>query len=401
MARIEAIEVAGYKSIRSAMIPLGALNVLIGGANGSGKSNLLGVFGLLASLLDRRLQLHVGRQGGADRILHFGRKVTSSLRVCLRFGRPAYEAVLVPTDDNTLVFEEETAWNGKPFRSPFANPGWIFADDDEARATGESLGPGGHLESGLPASAPSPALPQMTGGAVGPGAPSTVVQVGGAATTPVALEMRGRRLYHFHDTSSSARLKQKQPIDDNRALHPEGDNLAPFLFALKTVSPGAYHRIVEAVRAVAPFFDDFALAPDTLNPELIQLAWRHVSHDRQFGPAALSDGTLRFMCLATLLLQPELPSTILIDEPELGLHPFAIQQLGALVRSAAVNTQIILATQSVTLLDEFNADETIVCEQHDGASVFRRVEDHTLAEWRDEYSLGDLWLKNVLGGRPR
>jgi predicted ATPase len=227
------------------------------------------------------------------------------------------------------------------------------------------------------------------------------VHVGGSAITPVVLEMRGRRLYHFHDTSSSARLKQKQPIDDNRALHPEGDNLAPFLFALKTVSPGAYHRIVEAVRAVAPFFDDFALAPDTLNPELIQLEWRHVSHDRQFGPAALSDGTLRFMCLATLLLQPELPSTILIDEPELGLHPFAIHQFGALVRSAAVNTQIILATQSVTLLDEFNADEIIVCEQHEGASVFCRVEEHTLAAWRDEYSLGELWLKNVLGGRPR
>jgi predicted ATPase len=399
MARIESIEVAGYKSIRSAMIPLGALNVLIG-ANGSGKSNLLGVFGLLASLLDRRLQLHVGRQGGADRILHFGRKVTSSLRVCLRFGRPAYEAVLVPTDDNTLVFEEENAWDGKPFRSPFANPS-IFADDAEAGGAGDQLGPGGHLESGLPASASSPAFPGMTGGAVGPGASSTGAHAGGSAIAPVALEMRGRRLYHFHDTSSSARLKQKQPIDDNRALHPEGDNLAPFLFALKTVSPGAYHRIVEAVRAVAPFFDDFALAPDTLNPELIQLEWRHVSHERQFGPAALSDGTLRFMCLATLLLQPEPPSTILIDEPELGLHPFAIHQFGALVRSAAVTTQIILATQSVTLLDEFNADQTIVCEQHEGASVFRRVEEHTLAAWRDEYSLGELWMKNILGGRPR
>jgi predicted ATPase len=399
MVRIESIEIAGYKSIRSAMVPLGALNVLIG-ANGSGKSNLLGVFGLLASLLDRRLQLHVGRQGGADRILHFGRKVTSSLRVCLRFGRPAYEAVLVPTDDNTLVFEDETAWDGKPFRTPFADPERLV-DEDEAHAIGESLGPGGHLESGLPASAPSSALPRIIRGPVGPGASSTVVQVGGSAIAPVVLEMRGRRLYHFHDTSSSAPLKQKQPIDDNRALHPEGNNLAPFLFALKTVSQGAYHRIVEAVRAVAPFFDDFALAPDTLNPELIQLEWRHVSHDRQFGPAALSDGTLRFICLATLLLQPVLPSTILIDEPELGLHPFAIHQFGALVRSAAVNTQIILATQSVTLLDEFNADETIVCEQHEGASVFRRVEEHTLAAWRDEYSLGDLWQKNVLGGRPR
>jgi energy-coupling factor transporter ATP-binding protein EcfA2 len=158
MSALESIEVDGYKSIRSAKVDLGPINVLIG-ANGAGKSNLLGVFGLLASLLDRRLQLHVGRQGGADRILHFGRKVTSSLRVCLRFGRPAYEAVLVPTDDNTLVFAEETAWDGKPFRSLFANPEWLFADDEKARASGDPLGPGGHLESGLPASGSGSSTP--------------------------------------------------------------------------------------------------------------------------------------------------------------------------------------------------------------------------------------------------
>jgi len=155
------------------------------------------------------------------------------------------------------------------------------------------------------------------------------------------------------------------------------------------------------VRAVAPYFDDFVLAPDAINPERIQLAWRHTTDDALFTADSLSDGTLRFMCLATLLLQPELPSLIVIDEPELGLHPLAIHQLGALVRSAAVDTQIILATQSVTLLDEFNPDEIIVCEQHEGGSVFGRVEEPALAAWLDEYSLGELWLKNVLGGRPR
>jgi len=211
--------------------------------------------------------------------------------------------------------------------------------------------------------------------------------------------MRTWRRFHFHDTGASALAKHK--LEDNRVLRAEGDNLAPFLFAQKTVAPGAYRRIVEAVRAVAPFFDDFVLTPDAINPAVIQLAWRHRADDALFTADSLSDGTLRFICLATLLLQPELPSLIVIDEPDLGLHPFAITQLAALVRAAASKTQIVLATQSVTLLDQFDAGDVIVAERSNGESTFRRLNEAALDDWRQEYSLGELWLKNVLGGRPR
>jgi predicted ATPase len=213
--------------------------------------------------------------------------------------------------------------------------------------------------------------------------------------------MKSWRKYHFHDTGSSAPAKQKRKIDDNRGLRPEGDNLAPCLFALQTAAPGSYRRIVEAVRSVAPFFDDFVLAPDGVNPDVIQLAWRHKTDDSLFTADSLSDGTLRFVCLATLLLQPELPSLVVIDEPELGLHPFAIAQLAGLVRSAASRTQVLLATQSVTLLDQFDVGEVIVAERSNGDSTFRRLDEKSLDEWKQEYSLGELWLKNVLGGRPR
>jgi len=169
--------------------------------------------------------------------------------------------------------------------------------------------------------------------------------------------------------SKSAPAKQKRKIDDNRALRAEGDNLAPFLYALKATAPGAYRRIVEAVRSVAPFFDDFFLAPDTVNPDVIQLAWRHRTEDVLFTADSLSDGTLRFICLATLLCQPELPSLIIIDEPEFGLHPFAIAQLAALVRAAASKAQVLLATQSVTLLDQFDASEVIVAERSNGGCM--------------------------------
>jgi predicted ATPase len=361
-----------------AKIDLGAVNVLIG-ANGAGKSNLLGLFGLLADLADGRLQLHVGLQGEADAILHFGRKKTSSLRICLRFGLPAYEAVLVPSAGDSLVFGDEVAWSGKPFRSPSGTE-VKFLDEDSLRATGWFLAPGGHKETGLHE--------------VGERAHNPVVE-------PVVTAMRSWRRFHFHDTGKSAPAKQKRKIDDNRTLRAEGDNLAPFLFALQAVAPGSYRRIVESVRSVAPFFDNFVLAPDAVNPDVIQLAWRHRTDDSLFTADSLSDGTLRFICLATLLLQPEPPSLIVIDEPELGLHPFAIAQLAALVRSAASKSQVLLATQSVTLLDQFEASEVIVAERSNGESTFRHLDENALAEWKQEYSLGELWLKNVLGGRPR
>jgi predicted ATPase len=374
LAGLDSIEVEGYKSIRKASIELGPINVLIG-ANGAGKSNLLGLFGLLADLVDRRLQLHIGRQGGADALLHFGRKKTQSLRFSLRLGGGhGYRAILVPGAGDTLVFEHEEAssWH-PPLRSPLHTE---------------------YLRNGSAGSKETVLGDQLVQAEQDRG-------IDRATAKPAIVGMRSWRQFHFHDTGTSAPTKRKHKLDDNRALRPEGDNLAPFLFALQTVAPGSYRRVVEAVRSVAPFFDDFSLQPDVVNPDVIQLAWRHREDDALFTADSLSDGTLRFICLATLLLQPELPSLIVIDEPELGLHPFAISQLAALIRTAASKVQVLLATQSVTLLDQFDASEVIVAERSNGESTFRRLDESALHEWKQEYSLGELWLKNVLGGRPR
>jgi predicted ATPase len=362
---LTSIRVEGYKSIRAARVELGAINVLIG-ANGAGKSNLVGAFGLLADLADHRLQLHVARQGGGNAILHFGRKATTELSFGWTSDDRGYAAALTPSADDTLIFTYER----------------VVVPDPARRAKGEL----DTLHS---------FITQLEAGSK-----ETGLRDDDSAERPVAAAMRSWRPFHFHDTGKSSPVKQKSRIDDNRALRADGENLAAFLFALKQVAPGSYRRIVEAVRPVAPFFDDFSLAPDVINPDVIQVTWRHRSDDALFTADALSDGTLRFICLATLLLQPQPPSLIVIDEPELGLHPFAITQLAALVRGAAARSQVLLATQSVTLLDQFDATEVIVAEQHGGESSFRRLDDAHLAAWKQEYSLGELWLKNVLGGRP-
>jgi predicted ATPase len=168
----------------------------------------------------------------------------------------------------------------------------------------------------------------------------------------------------------------------------------------------SYRRIVETIRQIAPWFGDFVLQPSEKNKRFILLNWRERGSDMVFDSQALSDGTLRAMGLVTLLLQPteDLPSLVVIDEPELGLHPYAIVTLAALMKQAACHCQIIAATQSTALLDQFRPEDVIVVDRDDRASVFRRVPEQMsekqLDEWLAEYSLGELWEKNVLGGGP-
>ena len=210
-------------------------------------------------------------------------------------------------------------------------------------------------------------------------------------------------VYHFHDTSDTAHMKKPCGLNDNIELASDGRNLAAYLYRLSETEGQSYQRIVKTIRQVASFFDDFVLRPNPLNENIIQLEWTRIDSDIPFLATQISDGTLRFICLATLLLQPShlAPDTIIIDEPELGLHPYAITLLGAMVKSASIDKQIILSTQSVDLLNEFDVENVIVVEHIDNASSFRRLSVEELRVWlEDDYSLGELWCKNVLGGRP-
>lgn len=165
--------------------------------------------------------------------------------------------------------------------------------------------------------------------------------------------------------------------------------------------PDEHQRIAETVRMVAPFFGDFVYRKDP--GERVQLEWFDVDDpDTPRGPRQLSDGTLRFISLATLLLQPDhlKPWTILIDEPELGLHPYALAVLAGLLRVASDARQIIVSTQSVELVNEFQPEDLIVVNRREGASTFERLEAEPLKDWLEEYAPGELWKMNILAGRP-
>ena len=365
---IQKLTIEGYKSIRKLEdFELRPLNVLIG-ANGAGKTNFVSFFQLLRELAEERLQQAIATEGGADAFLHLGPKMTERIAARLQLGQNGYEFALKPTLDNRFIFAQEVA---------------VFRGDAGRHV--KDLGRG-YFESRLKGRKDKQA-PQGSGA----GVPAHVFAALSRWLT-----------YHFHDTSSSAGVRRQKPINDNEGLRPDAENLAAFLFRVHKTDPARYERIRDVVRLAAPFFDDFKLRPVPDKPELIQLEWLQHGSDYPFRPSQLSDGTLRFICLATALLQPQPPATMLFDEPELGLHPYALTLLGNLFRQAATQgNQVIVSTQSAPLLNEFRPEDIIVVERSDGESTFRRLNSADLSEWLQDYGLGELWQKNVLGGRPK
>ena len=366
---IKKLTIEGFKSIRKLEdFELHSLNVLIG-ANGAGKSNFVGFFRLLRELIEQKLQRAVIKEGGgADALLYMGPKITQRFIGKVYFGNNGYEFVLEPTADNRLVFADESTF----FKG-------------QSGPVRRSLG-SGHTEARLKDLKDDPGISAKHG------VPHYVYD---AVSSWV--------VYHFHDTSATAGVRRQGAINDNVTLLPNADNLAAYLYRIQSTHLYIYQKIRDLVRLAAPFFDDFKLRPVPTNPELIQLEWAQRDSDYLFRPSQLSDGTLRFICLATALLQPTLPATVLFDEPELGLHPYALTLLANLFQQAArgSRTQVVVSTQSAPLLNEFAPEDVIVVERTEGQSTFRRLESANLSEWLQDYALGELWQKNVLGGRPQ
>lgn len=365
MSVLDWITIEGFKSIkRVERLEVRPINVLIG-PNGSGKSNFIEVFLFLNAIRNGALRDYVKRVGGAERMLHFGSKKTARLVIHVSFENEVNQyRIELRADEVDNLFATEEA-----FCSENLNPRkiWVYGKGYEAQISSDS--------------------------------PSKDLKV---INEYFRSHFDRWRFYQFHDTGPTSPMKKTADVNDNRHLRPDGSNLAAFLYFLQEKDQSSYNLIRRTVRLVAPFFDDFQLQPQALNEDKIRLEWRHQGSDAYFDASSFSDGSLRFIALATLLLQPEQyrPSIILVDEPELGLHPYAVAVLASLFKQASEKTQIVFATQSSLLLDHFSPEDVLVANRVDGASEFTRPDGERLKKWLEDYSLGQLWEKNEIGGRP-
>ncbi len=361
---LDYISIKGFRSIWEIQkLKLRPINILIG-ANGSGKSNFVEVFSFLNAIRCGKLRNYTAQRGGADTILHFGSKVTPEIEIEISFNSQVngYQILLGSTDIDELYIKDERCWFWRK-QYPGQYYYWIL---------------------------------NAVNGEAG------ISQPGPRITSWVQSRLDRLRIYHFHDTSKQSPMKRLADVNDNYFLRSDGSNLPAYLLLLREQNPSSYRLIRNTVRRVAPFLYDFQLAPLRRNQNKIRLEWMHKLSDQYFDVSSLSDGTLRFICLATLLLQPtqKRPSPIILDEPELGLHPYAITMLASMVKAAATKTQIIISTQSPLLLDHFEPEDILVTELEDGATTLTRLQSSELEAWLEDYSLGQLWEKNQFGGRP-
>lgn len=323
------IEIAGYKSIKNARIEFGSVNIL-NGSNGAGKSNFLSFLEFVNSVYERRLHQYVAMRGGEDKMLYECGKGTQSISAKIKF------------DTHSYLFEVTKTG----FGFVFTKDGLL---DDRDPGTNKSVD-------------------------VSNGRREADIKL--LSSVPREYGLHGHfsnfRKYHFQETGGNSPFNRLSHIqNDVYFLYGKGENLGAFLFNTRKWDSSAYKVIVMTIQSTVPYFADFYFEPNAGGYTALQ--WQSKYSSTIYGVSDLSGGTLRFMAMAALFLQPKLPSVIIIDEPELGLHSFAVSKLAEMIKYAAdKNTQVIVATQSEELPSYFEPKDMITVDQYNGESVFRR-----------------------------
>ena len=371
-ARIQSVSIRGFRSLRDVQLhDLPDATVIIG-ANGSGKSNFIRFFDMLSWMLkSRKLGEFIEQQGGADDQLYRGNKIT-----------PRMEAeIQLRTTRGRNDYSFSLAY-GSPDRFFFSKEQFRFSSSDIAGDSRWTYLEGGHREARIVEAAQG-----------------TVPEANSTTASVIVNLLRGCTGFQFHDTSVSSNLKKTWDVDDNLRLRSDGGNLAAVLHRLERHDIKKFDLICKHIGRILPVFDRFDIEESYGR---VQLRWRAKGTDRTFGAHLTSDGSLRFFALVTLLNLPleMMPDVILLDEPELGLHPAAINLVGNMIQSVSAQRQVIIATQSPLLVDCFDLNGVVVLDLHDDATVLRRLDHQQFERWLDDFTTGELWQQNLLGGRP-
>ena len=356
---MDSIRILGYKSFKKLEVQLRPINLLIG-ANGAGKSNFLSLFEMLGNIYEKRLGAYVAQVGGVDKLLYQGIKVTDNISLELKQDKNFYQLELMESDGKLMIQNEAVGYDKTPAAFESVN---ISQYADESKLT------------------------EYVGTRSGDYLNEYISQI---------------RKFHFHDTGRrSPFTADSHIVNDAYRMYEHGENLAAILYRIQREKPMAYRRIIRVVQSVAPYFSDFYFQPT--EADMVRLQWQDKYSSMIYGPTDLADGTIRFIALTVLFMQPWLPRVIIIDEPELGLHPVAIEKLSGLIKMAAQKgTQVIVATQSAERMRNFEPEDVLTVNQNENGTTINRLNSAELAHWLEDYTLGDLWKQNIMkGGQPR
>jgi len=343
---LKKVTIRNFKSIKDAEIDLQNINILIG-ANGAGKSNFIAFFDMVGALLNGDFAGFVQRQGGYEHLSYNGNETDQIIEGTLDFDdADTFHFNVNPTDNKFLIRDADYNYNSQ----------WLKDYDASSKNTSECCQQSEYIKNCT----------------------------------------RYFTAYHFNDSRSLSKMCSGCSVSDNEVLRRDGSNLAACLFRLQQERQRDFLYLESVIHSVVPDFKQFKFVENASDERTVSLKWEQTGTDTCFNGAYLSDGTLRFIALTTLLLQPIENATIIIDEPELGLHPNAINKLAAMVQRAALKNQVIVATQSVSLINRFQSEDIIFTDKGNSTTL-KRVANDDIKGWMADYSLGEIWEKGIIG----
>lgn len=377
--------IQNYRSLADCTLPLRDLAVIIG-PNGAGKTALLEVFQLLKRGSQQELAKFLETQGGFHAVLNH--REGDSISIELSIDAESEES------DSPIHYQFEL--KGRPLGYTIASERLEWQTDRNASAPFRYID-AGHGEVRYA----DPASPESTTPVWGYDplelALAQAPQVNGEVDA-LRRTLSQTELYGALDVSPRGIIRLPQSLTPTTLPGPNGDNLFSALYNLRASHRDVYDRIIDLLHQGFADFDGVEFP--VVGAGQVTLAWYERGDSQPFYPNQLSEGTLRFLWISTLLLSPELPGRLLLDEPEISLHPELLKLLAALLQDASARSAIVVATHSPDLIRWLEPEEVLVADKEDGATRFTWADQMNLDEWLDEYTLRDLWLMGNLGGRP-
>jgi predicted ATPase len=379
--KIKRIKIHGFKSLKEIDFELRPLNVLIGPNNG-GKTNFLDFFAFLSEAAHEQLQDAIARRGGFHSLVFAG------------YADPKNQKLFWEIQCETPIVENPRISYKTTLTSTLSFPPGTKVEEESLG--GQDLGV---------RKRPFSDLEKILAGHKILEKPKLKEEELVIAQEPKELVefmfrdyMRSWTIYEF-STAENSPLRREQSLKADIRISPTGDNLASVLHNLREQGQyrEAYNEIIKTLKAAFPAFKDLHF-PSGGGEGKIIIRWEE-GFRRDFSANVLSDGVLKFLCLATLLLSSDPPDIICIDEPEIGLHPGLIGLVAEMLVAASEKTQLIVATHSPQLITHLKPEDVVVVERENGATVLKRLPAEQLQSWLRDFTLGELWLTGVIGGR--